>query len=93
MVGWGTEVEGPHAGGRYWIVRNSWGASWGERGYIRLEMGSNQCGIKTSPSAPCVCKGCNTTSCAKPPPFPPSPPPIPRAVSEPVPLPAEPCTS
>jgi len=29
----------------YWKVRNSWGTSWGENGYIRLAMGSNNCGI------------------------------------------------
>lgn len=29
----------------YWKVRNSWAASWGENGYIRLPMGENACGI------------------------------------------------
>jgi len=29
----------------YWIVRNSWGADWGERGLILLEYGQNTCGV------------------------------------------------
>lgn len=35
---------------KYWILRNSWGESWGEDGFFRLEMGdtvatANTCGV------------------------------------------------
>jgi C1A family cysteine protease len=29
----------------FWTVRNSWGSSWGEKGFIRLEYGQNTCGL------------------------------------------------
>jgi len=34
----------------YWKVRNSWGTSWGEAGYIRLAYGQNTCGITNDPT-------------------------------------------
>ncbi|XP_076995815.1 cathepsin O isoform X2 [Tamandua tetradactyla] len=35
----------------YWIVRNSWGSSWGVDGYAHVKMGANMCGIADSVSA------------------------------------------
>lgn len=47
LVGYGTDSKL----GDYWIVRNSWTASWGEQGYIRLHRSSTPvCGQDTNPS-------------------------------------------
>jgi C1A family cysteine protease len=37
--------------GGYWIVRNSWGASWGESGFIWLQYGQNTCDITSEVTA------------------------------------------
>ena len=38
----------------YWIVRNSWGADWGEAGYIRITTDNNHCGILDEATIPTV---------------------------------------
>lgn len=38
--------------GGYWKVKNSWAASWGEKGYVRLAYGDNTCGLANQPSYP-----------------------------------------
>jgi len=36
----------------FWIVKNSWGTSWGMNGYIEIALGMDECGINTEPSYP-----------------------------------------
>jgi|ERR1711957_750431 len=38
----------------YWIVRNSWSSTWGEQGYIYLEMAKNTCGLADDATIPQV---------------------------------------
>jgi len=39
-------------GSTEWKVKNSWGPSWGEKGFIRLAQGKNECGLTNAASTP-----------------------------------------
>lgn len=57
IVLYGYGVEG---GTRYWLIRNSWGADWGESGFIRVlrhNEGEKYCGTDHDPSEGTGCKG------------------------------------
>jgi len=56
-VGYGTEADGTD----YWLVKNSWGATWGQEGYVKIARalsasGSSECGILSQPSFPVMSK-------------------------------------
>ena len=57
LVGYGTDDK---SGDMYWLVRNSWGTSWGEEGYIRIKRfgeGNEPCGVDKNPSSGTGCTG------------------------------------
>ncbi|XP_073508973.1 procathepsin L-like isoform X2 [Phyllobates terribilis] len=52
IVGYGTEHDNQsNEDIDYWIVRNSWGADWGDEGYVKMRRNVNVCGIASHASS------------------------------------------
>ncbi|TVU07259.1 hypothetical protein EJB05_47307, partial [Eragrostis curvula] len=51
-IGYGIESDGT----KYWILKNSWGTTWGEKGFLRMEKDISDkrgmCGLAMKPSYP-----------------------------------------
>jgi cathepsin X len=45
IVGYGTDAD---SGTDYWLLRNSWGAAWGENGFARICRRKNIMGLETT---------------------------------------------
>jgi cathepsin B len=41
IVGWGIDNDKP-----YWIIENSWGEEWGDKGFFKMIRGKNNCEIE-----------------------------------------------
>lgn len=41
ILGWGKEN-----GVSYWLVANSWNKEWGDKGYVKILRGTNECEIE-----------------------------------------------
>jgi cathepsin X len=48
VVGWGYDEASKT---EFWIARNSWGTYWGEKGFFRIKMHSDNLGIEAECSA------------------------------------------
>ena len=50
----GVLAVGYDSSSGYYLVKNSWGTSWGNNGYLQISTSGNVCGIHSEPSYPKV---------------------------------------
>jgi len=53
IIGYGTDVK---TGINYWIIKNSYGTRWGEKGFARIKRDSQEatCGINKYVAMPII---------------------------------------
>ena len=44
LVGWGEDSELKE---KYWMLQNTWGPAWGEKGYFKMRRGVDELGIES----------------------------------------------
>ena len=62
IVGWGVD---PESMTKYWIVRNSYGPRWGQKGHFLVKRGENDFGMEANMISyePAMCSEATVESC------------------------------
>jgi C1A family cysteine protease len=48
VIGWGEQQQQENDGvAKYWLVANSWNATWGDGGFFKIARGSDECNFES----------------------------------------------